>query len=50
MLMPEGVLIDGKSGALSVETGRYTKRLSELRGRPTEPGAVPCRGNFRKKP
>jgi glucose-6-phosphate isomerase len=31
MLMPEGVAIDGATGALSPATGRYTKRLSELR-------------------
>ena len=32
MLFPEGVAIDGLSGAVSPATGRYTKRLSELRG------------------
>jgi glucose-6-phosphate isomerase len=32
MLFPEGVAIDGRSGAVEPETGRYTKRLSELRG------------------
>src|SRR6185437_800978 len=32
MLFPEGVAIDGQSGAVSPATGRYTKRLSELRG------------------
>ena len=32
MLFPEGVAIDGKSGAVTPETGRYVKRLSELSG------------------
>ena len=32
MLLPEGVAIDGRSGAVSPETGHYVKRLSELRG------------------
>jgi glucose-6-phosphate isomerase len=32
MLFPEGVKIDGRSGEVSPETGRYQKRLSELRG------------------
>jgi glucose-6-phosphate isomerase len=32
MLFPEGVAIDGLSGAVSPQTGRYEKRLSELRG------------------
>ena len=32
MLFPEGVKIDGQSGEVSPETGRYQKRLSELRG------------------
>jgi len=32
MLLPEGVLIDGSTGRVSPETGRYKKRLSELRG------------------
>lgn len=32
MLFPEGVLIDGSTGQVSPETGRYRKRLSELRG------------------
>ena len=32
MLFPEGVAIDGRSGAVTPETGRYVKRLSELRG------------------
>jgi glucose-6-phosphate isomerase len=32
MLFPEGVKIDGLSGEVSPETGRYQKRLSELRG------------------
>jgi glucose-6-phosphate isomerase len=32
MLFPEGVTIDGLSGAVTPETGRYQKRLSELRG------------------
>ncbi|MGV1757407.1 glucose-6-phosphate isomerase family protein [Rhizobium sp. A22-96] len=31
MLLPEAVLIDGQTGSVSPETGRYTKRLSELR-------------------
>ncbi|MDR3750981.1 MAG: glucose-6-phosphate isomerase family protein [Terracidiphilus sp.] len=31
MLMPEGVAIDSITGAVSPATGRYTKRLSELR-------------------
>ena len=31
MLLPEGVLIDGQTGLVSPETGRYAKRLSELR-------------------
>jgi glucose-6-phosphate isomerase, archaeal len=31
MLLPEGVLIDGQTGLVSPETGRYTKRLHELR-------------------
>jgi glucose-6-phosphate isomerase, archaeal len=30
-MLPAGVLIDGKTGALSPATGRYAKRLSELR-------------------
>ncbi|MHC2364154.1 glucose-6-phosphate isomerase family protein [Rhizobium leguminosarum] len=30
MLLPEGVLINGMTGAVSPETGKYTKRLSEL--------------------
>lgn len=32
MLLPEGVLVDGLTGTVTPETGRYTKRLSELRG------------------
>jgi glucose-6-phosphate isomerase len=32
MLLPEGVHIDGLSGALKPETGRYRKPLSELAG------------------
>ena len=32
MLFPEGVAIDGRSGAVTPETGRYQKRLSELKG------------------
>jgi glucose-6-phosphate isomerase len=32
MLFPEGVAIDGRSGAVTPETGRYVKRLSELKG------------------
>jgi len=32
MLFPEGVAIDGLSGAVTPETGRYVKKLSELRG------------------
>ena len=32
MLLPEGVLIDGHTGSVAPETGRYTKRLSELNG------------------
>jgi len=30
MLLPEGVRIDGSTGAMAPATGRYTKRLSEL--------------------
>ena len=32
MAHPEGVLIDGMTGAVTPETGRYAKRLSELKG------------------
>jgi sugar/nucleoside kinase (ribokinase family) len=32
MLYPEGVLIDGLTGAVTPETGRYSKRLSGLAG------------------
>ena len=32
MLLPEGVAIDGTTGAASPSTGRYEKRLSDLRG------------------
>lgn len=32
MIFPEGVNIDGQSGEVTPETGRYQKRLSELRG------------------
>ena len=32
MLLPEGGLINGSTGHVSPETGRYRKRLSELRG------------------
>jgi Thermophilic glucose-6-phosphate isomerase and related metalloenzymes len=32
MVFPEGVSIDSSTGHVSPETGRYTKRLSELRG------------------
>lgn len=32
MLLPEGVLINGITGGVAPETGRYTKRLSELEG------------------
>lgn len=32
MLLPEGVIIDGTTGAVTPETRHYTKRLSELRG------------------
>lgn len=32
MLLPEGVLIDGRTGEVSPSTDRYTKSLSELRG------------------
>ena len=32
MLMPLGVTIDGASGAVTPETARYTKRLSDMRG------------------
>jgi glucose-6-phosphate isomerase len=32
MLYPEGVLIDGMTGAVTPETGRYSKRLSGLAG------------------
>jgi len=31
MLFPQSVRIDGATGAMSIETGRYVKRLSELR-------------------
>ena len=31
MLLPEGVTIDGKTGAVSPSTGRYSKTLSDLR-------------------
>jgi glucose-6-phosphate isomerase len=39
MLFPEGVAIDGRSGAVTPETGRYVKRLSELRGIYQDQGA-----------
>lgn len=39
MLFPEGVAIDGRSGAVTPETGRYVKRLSELRGIYQDPAA-----------
>jgi glucose-6-phosphate isomerase, archaeal len=32
MLFPEGVRIDGRTGAVEPSTGRYIKRLSELSG------------------
>ena len=32
MLFPEGVLINGQTGSVTPETGRYTKKLSELKG------------------
>src|SRR3954468_23645366 len=32
MLFPEGVAIDGRTGAVTPETGRYVKRLSDLGG------------------
>ncbi|MET2831560.1 hypothetical protein [Mesorhizobium shangrilense] len=32
MVLPEGVLINGIAGGVTPETGRYTKRLSELAG------------------
>ena len=32
MLFPEGVSIDGMTGAVEPATGRYTKKLSELNG------------------
>jgi glucose-6-phosphate isomerase len=32
MLFPEGVAIDGASGEVTPSTGRYAKKLSELRG------------------
>ncbi|WP_261327419.1 hypothetical protein [Rhizobium leguminosarum] len=32
MRLPEGVMIDGRSGQVTPTTGRYTKRLSELTG------------------
>ena len=32
MLLPEGILIDGLTGSVTPETGRYTKRLGELKG------------------
>src|SRR5262245_28599595 len=31
MLLPQGVVIDGKTGQISPETGRYAKRLSDLK-------------------
>ena len=31
-LRPEGILIDGKTGALGEETGRFAKRLADLKG------------------
>ena len=32
MLLPEGVVIDGQTGAVTPSTDRYEKRLSDLRG------------------
>lgn len=32
MLLPEGVAIDGLTGSVTPSTGRYEKRLSDLRG------------------
>jgi len=32
MLLPEGVVIDGMTGDVTPSTGRYEKRLSDLRG------------------
>ena len=32
MLLPEGVVIDGRTGAVTPSTDRYEKRLSDLRG------------------
>ena len=40
MLFPEGVMIDGRTGAVVPSTGRYAKRLSELSGIFSEPGQL----------
>jgi glucose-6-phosphate isomerase len=40
MLFPEGVAIDGATGAVTPATGRYVKRLSALRDLYAEPAAV----------
>lgn len=32
MLLPEGVVIDGRTGSVTPSTDRYVKRLSDLRG------------------
>lgn len=32
VLLPQGIFIDGKTGALGEETGRFAKRLSDLKG------------------
>lgn len=40
MLFPEGVAIDGSSGAVTPATGGYAKRLSEMRGLYQDAGAL----------
>jgi glucose-6-phosphate isomerase len=49
LLAPQGVVIDGLTGAVSPETGRYIKRLSDLEGifhdRAAWAEAVSMRGN-----
>ena len=40
MLLPEGVAIDGANGAVTPQTGKYTKRLSELRGLYQDPASL----------
>lgn len=39
MLFPQGVAIDGVSGAVTPATGRYVKHVSELRGLYQDPAA-----------